>query len=539
MLGFSRQSARVLGTFGLPAFLWMLTGLPLATGQPPANGPVAEKPPVNAAVGGLGALGGPIGGLGGPVGAAGGAASADFDSLIDLITSTVEADSWLENGTGEGEIAPFAINGVYVDAAGAIRLRDASVAPRLAGVRTAGARRREADNSDARTASPLRYVSLPKLEAAIADHQRRKAPLPEEMLTLAGLQQVRYVLVYPEAGDLVMAGPAGDWAAVPGGGLVSVETGRPVVRLDDLLTLWRRQRAKPSTAFGCSIAPRQESLAAVQQFVAASGSQPISPGQRRDWLDGLRDALGVQDVEYYNIDDDSRIAGLLFFADYHMKLIGMGLAEGVPGVKSYLASVRIGPHRRPPAMTVLRWWFSMPQSQVEATPEHDAFALPERCVEVLSENEMLARRGERVHTGQSDDLNRQFAESFTTNFSEIADKYPVYGELQRVFELALALSLIERESLAEQASWTPSLLLDADRLPLPKGPAPRTVETVINHRVVGGRHIIAGVSGGVMFDARKSLKITTVAAGGSANLAAVKKPYAAVEQTGAIRWWWD
>lgn len=46
---------------------------------------------------------------GGP-GGAGGAASADFDSLIDLIVSTVEHESWMENGTGEGEIQPFPTN---------------------------------------------------------------------------------------------------------------------------------------------------------------------------------------------------------------------------------------------------------------------------------------------------------------------------------------------------------------------------------------------------------------------------------------------
>ena len=46
---------------------------------------------------------------GGP-GGLGGAASADFDSLIDLIVSTVEHDSWMENGTGEGEIQPFPTN---------------------------------------------------------------------------------------------------------------------------------------------------------------------------------------------------------------------------------------------------------------------------------------------------------------------------------------------------------------------------------------------------------------------------------------------
>ncbi|MCC6493027.1 MAG: general secretion pathway protein GspD [Pirellulales bacterium] len=43
-------------------------------------------------------------------GGLGGAAQADFDSLIDLITSTVEHDSWMENGTGEGEIQPFPTN---------------------------------------------------------------------------------------------------------------------------------------------------------------------------------------------------------------------------------------------------------------------------------------------------------------------------------------------------------------------------------------------------------------------------------------------
>ena len=46
---------------------------------------------------------------GGP-GGLGGAAAADFDSLIELITSTVEHESWMENGTGDGEIQEFATN---------------------------------------------------------------------------------------------------------------------------------------------------------------------------------------------------------------------------------------------------------------------------------------------------------------------------------------------------------------------------------------------------------------------------------------------
>ena len=48
--------------------------------------------------------------LGGGPGGLGGAANADFDSLIDLIVTTVEYDSWMENGSGEGEIQPFPTN---------------------------------------------------------------------------------------------------------------------------------------------------------------------------------------------------------------------------------------------------------------------------------------------------------------------------------------------------------------------------------------------------------------------------------------------
>jgi hypothetical protein len=495
----------------------------------------------------------------------GGAALADFDSLIDLITSTVARESWIENGTGEGDIQPFAINGVYVDAAGALRVREGSARATLASVRSRGARSasevsgiakpqaaaptseaiagkpsgvaKPADATSARKASPLRYVSLSRLEAAIADCQRRHVPFDPAMLALAGLQRVSYVLVYPETGDLVLAGPAGDWQAARGGGLVSAETGRPIVRLDDLLALWRRQRSERSAAFGCSIVPKQEALARTQEFLAASAARPLEPSERRTWLKQLRDTLGVQDVVYYHVDPDTRIAGLVLAADYHMKLVGMGLAEGVPGVKSYLATVRLGADGKPPAMSVLRWWFSMPASTVEAAAERDAFALPERCVEVLSENEMLAAHGERVHTGQSEDLNRQFAASFTKEYAALADKYPVYGELERVFELALSLALIEREGLAVKVGWTPTLLLDGDRLRLPKMASPRAVETVINHRVIGGRQIIAGVSGGVWVDGGRSLTVAPVAADAAGKLASVKK--APTVQPQQLAWWWD
>jgi general secretion pathway protein D len=43
-------------------------------------------------------------------GGMGGGANADFDSLIDLIVSTVSTETWAENGGGEAEIRPFPTN---------------------------------------------------------------------------------------------------------------------------------------------------------------------------------------------------------------------------------------------------------------------------------------------------------------------------------------------------------------------------------------------------------------------------------------------
>jgi general secretion pathway protein D len=59
----------------------------------PGNGLASSTVPIGSGPGGMG-----------------GAANADFDSLIDLITSTVAQDTWAENGGGQAEVRPFPTN---------------------------------------------------------------------------------------------------------------------------------------------------------------------------------------------------------------------------------------------------------------------------------------------------------------------------------------------------------------------------------------------------------------------------------------------
>jgi hypothetical protein len=387
---------------------------------------------------------------------------------------------------------------------------------------------------NARTASPLRYVSLPRLEAEIARRQAARQPLDVAMLTLAGLRRVQYVFVYPESGDLVLAGPAGDWRSDADARIVAADTGQPVVRLDDLLVLLRRA-AGGDSFFGCSINPRQQALANTQAYLDQTSRQPLQPGQRKEWLEKLRDTMGKQDIEIFGVDPSSRVAGVLVEADYHMKLIGMGLADGVDGVESYLDSITLRNGEAPPAMSVLRWWFTLNYETIRAAAGGDAFELVGQGVRVLSENELLAAQGQRVHTGQSDPLNKLFADRFTTHFAALAEKYPVYADLRNLFDLAVAASLIHGDNLAARANWKPTLILDGQKLPLPKQAVPRQVETVINHRVINRRHVVAGVSGGVMVAAKDVLKSERA---NDVNGTLAKNRSATPAATSGT-WWWD
>ncbi len=85
----------------------------------------------------------------------------------------------------------------------------------------------------------LRKVSLRRLEEAIAECKTNNKPLPDEIKYLAGMQRIRYVFVYPELQDIVIAGPGEGWKINEQGEVVGKTTGKPVLLLDDLLVALR------------------------------------------------------------------------------------------------------------------------------------------------------------------------------------------------------------------------------------------------------------------------------------------------------------
>jgi hypothetical protein len=465
-------------------------------------------------------------------GARGGMGMADFDSLIELMTSTIKPDSWDDVG-GPGAIDQFA-SGVYVDSTGVLRKLPPTTDASLIAVHRMGMD--ATHTGDPRQAAVLRKVSLTRLEREVQLLAAQGRDPNEAMQTLAGLQRIKYILVYPDAGDIVLAGPAGDWRRDAEGRFVD-DKGAPVLNLDDLVVTLRNAYTNQGR-FGCSIDPRQDNLSAAKAVHEKWSVQPLKPGQRDKWLGEVRAALGRQDITMYGIDRRTHAGRVLIEADYRMKLIGIGLEEGTLGVASYLSSVEIGKDGKPPPMNVLRWWFTLNYDALSATESRDAFELRGPGARVLSENEWLTERGERVHTGASDELTKRFAESFTKHFDKLSAKYPIYAELRNVFDLSLVSAIVQSHDLPGQVGWHMTHFGPDGTYAPELGPAPTEVESVLSHRVIGGKHIVAAVSGGVRVDThdlagRDAVKTDTY------GLMASERGESKPQQLPRRAWWWD
>ncbi len=218
-------------------------------------------------------------------------------------------------------------------------------------------------------------------------------------------------------------------------------------------------------------------------------------------------------------------------ADYHMKQIGIGLQPGTDGVPSYLE--RLAAERSlPTELDVLRWWFTLHPQAVECAEAGRVYVFHSQAAQVLSENELLTARGDRIHTGRSQPLNEQFARDFTREFPELAERYPVYADLDNLLRLAIAAALIETERVPDRFGWSVDPWLDAESYVVPTARVPRWTESIINHQNVNARRFVAVVSGGVSFRAEQ-----------------VRSPHrraahdlpipARLVPREAPRWWWD
>lgn len=460
---------------------------------------------------------------------------ADFESLIQLIMNETEGP-WEEiEGVG-GTITEFE-TGIRVDPQGL--LGQVSKTEQDNRLRDLGMGVREADlNTDMSTASPLRMVSLTRLEQAVAEQIANGQPVVESMKNLAGLSQIQYIFVYPEEGEVVIAGPASGWSYAANGWPVSTTSERPTLQLDDLVTVMRTFSNEGMNIFGCSINPRQEGMRQLKEYAEASLSRgPLRSTQVRGWVRKLQEKLGLQDIEIYGVPSTSRVARVIVEADYRMKMIGIGKLDAGSKIPDYFELMSVEQQKSVGSLDALRWWLTMKYDQVLHSENRNAFELRGASVLCQSENQFITAQGQRIQTGQSEATNRLFAANFTEHFEELAQRDVVFADLQNVFDLAMVAALLQREQVGREIDWDGGVFANGGAYQTEVYDAPEEVESVVNHRVFRGRDIVVQVAGGVRADLMSVLKNQQVTQA-SPRLKNVAKD-AKAPQLPEGRWWWD
>jgi len=428
----------------------------------------------------------------------GGSPFADFESLIQLIQEqTAPPARWSEED-GEGGTISIFQQGVFVGVpavmASIALMQDDSRLNEVADLAKHANR-----NRDIRSASTLRLISLPRLERHVAALLADGLSIPDEVRYLAGLSGIEYLFVFPESGDVVVGGPAADWSWDESGRAVSVEDGRPVVQLDDLVVLTQTFTSDGPGFFMCSIDPKQEQVHALHEFVRQH-RRSLTAGNAVEFTQKVEEQLGLQNVIVDGVPADSRVAKVIVEADYRMKQIGIGEVNGARGMKSYFDLLTRSEQRGRNNMDALRWWMAVGYESIGTTDAGHAFAFTGNSVRCLSEDQILNADGTRSATGTARGANAGFADLFTRHFTELAAHDAAFADLENVFDLAMVSALLHSDGLAAEAGWQPRGFAGRGAYKPDSVDVPDELMTAAAHRVYGGRHIVVQVAGGVRGD---------------------------------------
>jgi len=481
-----------------------------------------------------------------PQGQLGGITEDDFQPLIDLIQTVIGPDTW-EDAGGEGTLMAYPA-GVYVDTSGVLQ-RLKPIDPRRS-VRGKTVKEKLAFDSrrQAAATAPLRKISLKGLLREVNHATKFGRALDSSVRNMAGVYKIQYVMLDHNANDIILAGPGGPWKTDASGQTVSRASGAPVLQLDDLLVCLKNASTpgEEQGKFGCTIVPRQKSLAAAAKFLSSTKLTG------KKWADELRDAVGRQDVEVSGIEPDSHAAAVIVEADLLMKMIGMGTEPSIAAVPDYFDRVA-GQDNTGQRDSLVRWWFTVDLDAITMDADQNFFELSGPTVKVLSENEHLGALGQRVHSGQSDAATEGFAQDFTDHFDEMSQVYPVFAKLRNVFDLALVAGIIHQFELDQKVGLGNALhshfqaSMESGKPDVSSGywppalPFSTEVESIVNYRNVSFakqgkryRQQLVAVTGGVEFDFGKAIAKST----------RTDKSQSAFPSVGAVAqarevWWWD
>lgn len=405
-------------------------------------------------------------------------------SLVVLLISTEIATA--QNNNNGNLVVGNRVGGVSIDAAGMVTPAEKSARIPM---RDALRKQHATPAAELNGAVEMRMVSLRKLDEAVAATGQTVAEmLPDELRFLAGIQRIQYVLVYPEEHDVVIAGPGEGWKVDEEGNIVGVATGRPVLRIEDLIVAFRTVDNARQGGISCSIDPTAEGrqrLEAVSAKRAGSGAPSLTV---------MKKALGPQQITLTGVPVTSHLARILVASDYHMKRLGMDLdpspVKGFPSFIDMLKRDTSGEHPTP------RWWLECDYEPLGRSEDGLAFELRGRGVKCMAEDEIVDAQGNVSGKGSATGAVQQWADLMTAHYDELSVKDAAFGELRNVMDMCVISALIAKEQLLAKAGCDlPTLWSPQSKLGVAVMNVPKEVETLCSSVKKGNSLIV--MSGGV------------------------------------------
>lgn len=458
---------------------------------------------------------------------------------LALLQPTLHAQT---GGTGGGgsTIGGGATSGVAVDADGVLRRVMANDPTGELAKQRAQEALLKLDREVA-AKSKLRKVSLTRLERVIKKQLAEGKGIDDTMKNVAGLTRVQYVFCYPESGDVVLAGPAEAWGQAPSGRMQGIDSGRPVIELQDLVVALRafppgKDNKKPFIY--CSIDPTEEGLSRMHEFLHELGGRigdpRKNPGQDQIIVNGLRERLGMQVITVGGISPKTHFAQVMVEADYRMKLIGIGLEVPPVHLTSYVD--RANPSQV--ASNALQRWYFVPNYQcVKVSEDALAMEMVGEGVKLVGENEVVGKDGKRSGTSRVNRASDSFVKAFTKVYPKLAEQAPVYAQLRNCIDLAVAAAFIQNQDYYDLAKWQPETFNDEKAFAVETLNPPQQVESAVNS-IWKGATLVTPIGGGVQMRPTEAVDPTNLL---QDEKSTVKQARSAIDlsKLGPDQWWWD
>lgn len=382
--------------------------------------------------------------------------------------------------------------------------------------------------------SKLRKVSLTRLEAEIARRTASADGITDDMRFLAGLTSIRYVFLYRETGDIVIAGPAEGYMHDITGRIVGIDSGKSVLELNDLVVALRAfpPSGHRTGMIGCSIDPTPEGLEQMRQWLMQWGGR-ATPHHTEIIATSLKEALGLQTVSVFGVPVDTHFAQVLVEADYRMKLIGIGLEKPPVKITSYVEKAN------PLAVSrnaLQRWYFTPNYESVRVSHDEAAMELVGQGVKLVGENEVVGVGGIRAESAVVDPASQAFVKTFTKKYPELAKKVPVYAQLKNLIDMTIVAAYIQDRDFYTEAKWRMEVFGDEGLFSVQGEKAPKQVDTAVN-AIWRGNRLMTPIGGGVEMRPRDALHNVLPDEDGRLSDAYIDGLDLEAHRDG--RWWWD